>query len=1600
MSRDPDGINLLEEYGTQLEPSGTLPDDFNASTMTTPVASGDGMKIFPENGEGQILLDITKFIGLPPPPPTSTPPKKKKVRRSKAANVPSTSAVSAFKESPLVTENEEAGIPHENSNDTGEVLSERSKSSSPRARNIVQERLQMAKSMYESDVLLLEEQHEPEKSAVSPSARTEKPEEIEAATGLEVSELQFKISEDSVPDGEANVVLSNYKSKNKEKKRKKRRGFFKNLFGPGKSREEASTDGSGPIDDDRLITMASSASENDSLPKEPEPVDKPFNVANLSNKVSLLPEEGPDDEMSAGLKQTSSTTDLRSFSLDPPDDDSGDPSETSGRLLGSPVSRRVERETIDGDQIKIETKESVCMEPTGASPVGQEYIRGNYAVSLSTGDPCGDTLKARYSSKVSSNDPQGASLCHESLSAKSSPDPELSTVDNTAGISLGRDVPEVDEEVSSLDGTRPEPSISISNIPDVRVDGPIDADVVHAQTEPESPSKLISLHLKKLSAKASIPWAEDKRSISAVSKKIEKTRAMLKSSSLGNQEDNQGDLESQFEMEKTGFNKLASDSSTEGKEMLTVNAAAFTNAKAIAYLHKLQGEASPRHTYHSKHSLAPPLLEKSVALAKIRKFNAKRKQGKGKKVMKAKGPSPDEYSAANSEVQEQLNGPPKKNYVNHDPSKQFAAYSRFQGRRPRKANDGNQKEGSIARNTAHELNEADSIVNLAFISSSDRISGLAISRGLELKEMKRNGSFEDARLEDMILKSRRRPNRASRFNFFPAAESEIKDPIQRAGRRLLSKAAIPIQANIRMFLAKSEAINRMWAIIRLQSYFRRWRCETELHVTKTSALSVQKAFRGYVVRKDLKHKNDCATSIQKIVRGYLCALHAYEAIYYVSRAQALVRGYLVRSANGRRAQAVLTLQTFFKKSLQEKIFAAAVIQKHYLEYSLRQRERRMYQACATAIQTNWRTYSARIAYETDLVDIITVQTIVRRRTACRTADLIRKSIHTNLITNIQAVWRGFDVRNRQQKSVHVRKIQRLWRSHTVKNHYAKSIAATKIQASWRGFSAYSDFIFVVVDILVVQRTVRQWLATRKVNELRRERAAVFLQSAWRRRQAQVALLYSLVHIIMVQSVARRFLAKKQVQAQQEKREQSLLVERRKDLAATAIQKSWRGFWGFSHFIIVRYEITRIQALMRGKLARDEYNLKIGCAILIQAVARRFLARKASATKVIDRVVLESRALELRERNSAKHIQFWWRIVLDYMKEKKAALVIERFFIFVKSEVDKELRQIEQKRIMKQKAKNKYVKGLGDDQLDNVRVSTGVKKNSRNKSAPRSRPPQKKFAPRDSNAESFGVDYMEPPPEFLHLGPRSDFSVVSTLTNPTILNQFSKEMETPRAFDVNNEEKFQEVKARPKNRLSTEDYIKKYGSGLQTAPNNRSKAQSQHFFSDDGSSKDMKPQRRSLDGISSSHSQSHNKVNPPRVGRAKSGQPMLSTVGLDNSDPNGRIPSTPRSRSGSTPRTVSRSHRDGNSSQSLPPVTPTRKKTALIMRAATADTECSTLDNENMSTPPRPSSRRHSGIQNRGGNGVKVLKSFPDYRDDRTFVEAHEMMLLGDDYGEV
>jgi hypothetical protein len=89
------------------------------------------------------------------------------------------------------------------------------------------------------------------------------------------------------------------------------------------------------------------------------------------------------------------------------------------------------------------------------------------------------------------------------------------------------------------------------------------------------------------------------------------------------------------------------------------------------------------------------------------------------------------------------------------------------------------------------------------------------------------------------------------------------------------------------------------------------------------------------------------------------------------------------------------------------------------------------------------------------------------------------------------------------------------------------------------------------------------------------------------------------------------------------------------------------FCDFSHYIIIWYKITRLQAFVRGKLARHPISLRLGYdTIIVQATARRFLSGKKIEAKIVSDVLVPSTAQELRESNGSKRIQFWLRIVMD------------------------------------------------------------------------------------------------------------------------------------------------------------------------------------------------------------------------------------------------------------------------------------------------------------------------------------------------------------------
>jgi hypothetical protein len=137
-----------------------------------------------------------------------------------------------------------------------------------------------------------------------------------------------------------------------------------------------------------------------------------------------------------------------------------------------------------------------------------------------------------------------------------------------------------------------------------------------------------------------------------------------------------------------------------------------------------------------------------------------------------------------------------------------------------------------------------------------------------------------------------------------------------------------------------------------------------------------------------------------------------------------------------------------------------------------------------------------------------------------------------------------------------------------------------------------------------------------------------------------------------------------------------------------IQTKYRQFWDNSHFLITRYEVIRVQAAIRGKLAHDRFIMSLGCCIMLQSSMCRYLARKRVFEMKLELAAVMTAAQRLRETNGSKRIQSWWRVVLDCGDEKRAALVIERFFVMVKKEVDLEIQRAEKRKTDRRQRRKK------------------------------------------------------------------------------------------------------------------------------------------------------------------------------------------------------------------------------------------------------------------------------------------------------------------------
>jgi myosin heavy subunit len=377
---------------------------------------------------------------------------------------------------------------------------------------------------------------------------------------------------------------------------------------------------------------------------------------------------------------------------------------------------------------------------------------------------------------------------------------------------------------------------------------------------------------------------------------------------------------------------------------------------------------------------------------------------------------------------------------------------------------------------------------------------------------------------------------------------------------------------------------------------------------------IQASCRGAMVRDQVLLEQCCAIEIQRFARGYMATLQVYESIYKITLVQSIARRKLAMDDATDKMAVIIQLQSIlrgfmWRRKLEDLSIAALVI------------------------QTGWRSFSCRFNYQLDLLDIIIVQSIWRKKIAAIKTEKLRKKNLDQFAIIIQKHWRAYDCtmnylhfladvlivqsavrRYLAKKRVHLirnvsaTKIQSVARGAVARRVARRDRAAIAVQKVWRGFVCYADFMFTIADIVVIQALARRLFARRQASCLRADRStqsAVIIQKNWRRFVGETEY----------------FIMKYEFQA------------------VRTIQCAWRRFWNYSNFIIQLDSAMSIQAAYRYFTQRRTYLHELKNCVVIQNVIRGFLRRRGTVCAARTKRALEgSRLVARREKDSAICIQ--------------------------------------------------------------------------------------------------------------------------------------------------------------------------------------------------------------------------------------------------------------------------------------------------------------------------------------------------------------------------
>ena len=265
---------------------------------------------------------------------------------------------------------------------------------------------------------------------------------------------------------------------------------------------------------------------------------------------------------------------------------------------------------------------------------------------------------------------------------------------------------------------------------------------------------------------------------------------------------------------------------------------------------------------------------------------------------------------------------------------------------------------------------------------------------------------------------------------------------------------------------------------------------------------------------------------------------------------------------------------------------AIVIQSSYRKYKSRDALLSARQAVVT-IQKTWRGFVAAFQFHCNLLDIVTIQSCARRRSATRAA--LQRKLSVQKLQRTCFTWlarrrnaRSQQSRNRQIEAVE--KIQRAWGIYLGKKRFAlMESSSTKISAAWRQYQQEVRYMKDLMDIIQIQCCARRIIANHEAQS-------------------------RLASIIEIQKVVRMYRSKRFTSILRLKYSNAKEIARRHE-GAIKLQMHWRRFQAESRYECILMDIIYSQACVRRFLAMKTSSKIMASILILQCAARRQLATR-------------------------------------------------------------------------------------------------------------------------------------------------------------------------------------------------------------------------------------------------------------------------------------------------------------------------------------------------------------------------------------------------------